>query len=149
MAKDPKKRTYLTIVVLMIAMGSLMAANEAELQDEFDLEDLKWSWKKPVIENNNISTQVYFCPRHDCMAMLINQTKYAKQSVDCAFYDLDLVPLIEAFENAKQDGVKLRLVIDNKNYHDNEELYAEIKYSIKTLRRPSLSPSSSPAFELL
>jgi len=80
-----------------------------------------------VVENSSSQPEVYFCPTEDCMDVLINLTKKAEK-IDCAFYDLDLEPLIGIFEEKKSG---MRLVIDNRNYYENEDKLAEISNMIK------------------
>jgi phosphatidylserine/phosphatidylglycerophosphate/cardiolipin synthase-like enzyme len=80
---------------------------------------------KLICENSTINSTVYFCPQEDCMQVLINLTKNSKK-IDCAFYDLDLIPLINQLEQSDA-----RLVIDHKNYYDNEEKFENYSGNIK------------------
>ena len=75
-----------------------------------------------IPEETSLPPEVYFCPQDDCEEHLINVIKNAN-SVDCAFYDLDLVDLISELK-----AKNARLVIDEENtaevkglnYVDNE-----------------------------
>jgi len=69
-----------------------------------------------VPTENSQKTQVYFCPDDDCVGVFINLTK-SSENVVCAFYDIDLPVLLGTLEN-----LSVKLVIDNKNYYDNQEL---------------------------
>ena len=45
--------------------------------------------------NENINTpDIYFCPKHNCSAVMVDLIKDAKKSVHCALFDLDLIELI-------------------------------------------------------
>ncbi|MBT3408695.1 hypothetical protein HN415_08515 [Candidatus Woesearchaeota archaeon] len=78
-----------------------------------------------IFENSTMNSTVYFCPSDNCMQVLINLTSNSKK-IACAFYDLDLIPLIHQFEQSKA-----RLVIDYKNYYDNEEKFENFTDNIK------------------
>jgi len=75
-----------------------------------------------IPKETSIPPEVYFCPQDDCEEHLINTIKNA-DTVHCAFYDLDLVNLINVL---KEKNAKL--VIDKENtervngldYVDNE-----------------------------
>ncbi len=81
-----------------------------------------------VAENTSIMPELYTCPADNCMDVLINLTKEA-DSVKCAFYDLDLPQLVQAFESS---DLELRLVMDYNNYNDNRHLLANLSGNIKT-----------------
>ena len=74
---------------------------------------------------DNISINVHFCPRDDCLSQLVN---LAKESYDikCAFYDLNLPELVEMLET-KSKFIPVKLVVDNRNYKKLENL-SFVKY---------------------
>jgi len=64
---------------------------------------------------NNIKTQVYFCPQDDCSSTIKNNINAAKISVHCAFFDLDLKGLIKEIGEKSQEA-DVKVVIDDGNY---------------------------------
>ena len=64
---------------------------------------------------NNIKTQIYFCPKHDCEAAIIENINNAEKSAHCAFYDLDLKDLIDAIAK-KSNSADVKVIIDAENY---------------------------------
>ena len=66
---------------------------------------------------SNIKTQVYFCPQDDCSSIIKKNINNAKNSVHCAFWDLDLKDLINTIAKKSQD-VDVKIIIDNRNYDD-------------------------------
>jgi len=64
---------------------------------------------------NNIKTQVYFCPEDNCGKIAANVIDSAESSVHCAFYDLDLKDLIKAIGRKSRDA-DVKIVIDHGNY---------------------------------
>jgi phosphatidylserine/phosphatidylglycerophosphate/cardiolipin synthase-like enzyme len=78
-------------------------------------------------ENQSIKPEVYFCPEENCMEKLISQFDSAKK-IDCAFYDLDLIPLINVL---KKTDAELRIVMDDENYDGNEEKFETFSSKIK------------------
>lgn len=67
------------------------------------------------LTENNIKTQVYFCPQDDCSSIIKNNIIDAKNSVHCAFYDLDLKDLIKEI-GQKSYKADVKIVIDDGNY---------------------------------
>lgn len=68
-----------------------------------------------VVNEYTKPTEIYFCPRDNCSVHLINFIDDSKESVHCAFYDIDLPDLIEALKEKSKD-VDVRLVLDDRNY---------------------------------
>lgn len=66
-------------------------------------------------ENGNIS--VVFCPGEVCQEAFVREIRPADSSVHCAFFDLDLPPLISLIEQKSQE-LEVKLVIDHNNYAD-------------------------------
>jgi len=85
--------------------------------------------------NENINTpDIYFCPKHNCSAVMVDLIKDAKKSVHCALFDLDLIELIEVldekyneidYENSKSNKIDVKVVVDNDNYEEIEESYGK------------------------
>lgn len=71
--------------------------------------------KEQEFFENNIKTEAYFCPQDDCEWVLINNVESAKNSVHCAFYDLDLDDLIKAI-GKKSHEADVKVVIEGRNY---------------------------------
>jgi len=72
--------------------------------------------KEQEFIENNIKIEAYFCPQEDCEEILINNIDSAKNLVHCAFYDLDLKELINAFGKKSYDA-DVKVVIEDRNYN--------------------------------
>jgi phosphatidylserine/phosphatidylglycerophosphate/cardiolipin synthase-like enzyme len=64
---------------------------------------------------SNIRKEVYFCPVDDCDKIVENIFENAKQSIHCAFFDLDLKDLITTIAK-KSHNADVKVVIDHGNY---------------------------------
>ena len=99
--------------------------------------EFKLSPKQKVIELSDVSGNVKICqtigagtlkPSFKCTTAICKSLKQeinsAKSTIDMAIYDfLNEPELLQALQNAKRRGVKIRVVIDNKNL--NENVYAQ------------------------
>ncbi len=63
------------------------------------------------------SPQVYFCIRDDCGKHLESLLVAAKESIHCAFYDLDLKSIISAL-GEKSASVDVKVVLDDEPYEN-------------------------------
>lgn len=59
---------------------------------------------------NSYPMEIYFCPNDNCSEKLSHIIELSNESVDCAFYDLDLENVIYSLKNENY-----RLVIDKEN----------------------------------
>ena len=78
---------------------------------------------KVVNENifeNNVKISAYFCPKHDCEAVIIESIDNAKKSVHCAFYDINLEGLISEIAK-KSHTADVKIIIDKDNYDEQIE----------------------------
>jgi phosphatidylserine/phosphatidylglycerophosphate/cardiolipin synthase-like enzyme len=57
---------------------------------------------------------IYFCPRNDCEKILFSYINNSKNSVHCAFYDLDLENISKLLAEKSKD-IDVKLVMDNGN----------------------------------
>ena len=64
---------------------------------------------------SNINAQVYFCPQDNCESVLEAYVDYAKSSVHCAFFELNLNDLITMIAKKSYDA-DVKVVIDEGNY---------------------------------
>ena len=64
---------------------------------------------------SNINAQVYFCPQDNCESVLEAYVDYAKSSVHCAFFELNLKDLITMIAKKSYDA-DVKVVIDEGNY---------------------------------
>lgn len=69
-----------------------------------------------VVENDT-QINVYFCPDDLCGRQMSELIESSNESVDCAFYDLELENVMSAL-----DGKNYRLVVDKKNTGDIDGL---------------------------
>ncbi len=64
---------------------------------------------------NNVGLKIYFCPKQDCNSAVINAVDNARESVHCAFYDLELENLIKALSKKSLEA-DVKVIIDRGNY---------------------------------
>jgi len=67
-----------------------------------------------ILPNEKGSLDVYFCQKDDCQGKLIDLIDEAKESVHCAFFDLDLKNVSKALA-AKSHSADVKLVVDKDN----------------------------------
>ncbi len=72
---------------------------------------------------SHLPPDVRFCPREDCVALLVDSFEVAQRSVDCAFYDLSHENITAELQNLEARGIAVRLVLDRKNEIDDEPPY--------------------------
>jgi len=65
-----------------------------------------------IFGKDTIPVNVYFCPSDECESVLLDLIEDAKESIDCAVYDIDLVSIRQALVSAKEKGKSIRLVSD-------------------------------------
>ncbi len=99
-----KHFVFLIFFIFLSVSGcnNIIKENEANTQDLFE---------------NNIKTGVYFCPKDDCGKVLETYVNYAKISVHCAFFDLDLKDLITTLAK-KSHNADVKVVVDDGNYDE-------------------------------
>ncbi len=73
-----------------------------------------------VIYEGSAKIDVYFCPRDNCDGALANALTGAKESIDCAFYELNLVNVTDALAGKSRE-INVRLVIDDDNLEDLDD----------------------------
>ena len=66
----------------------------------------------PLIENNDGSIDVHFCP--DCTQIFADAISSAKDSLHCALFDLDHPDIISIMDN-KSRYIDVKVVVDNEN----------------------------------
>jgi len=77
--------------------------------------------EQKIIENNNKSIEIYFCPRDECEQKHLELINSAKQSVHCAFFETGQPSITEALINqSKTKDVKL--FTDNEYYEKVKNL---------------------------
>jgi len=79
------------------------------------------------IENSK-PIEIYFCPRDNCSEKLSYIIELSNESVDCAFYDLDLENVINTLKNENY-----RFVIDKDNTKDVQNLQYVTNYGTHQL----------------
>ncbi|MBI2135357.1 hypothetical protein HYU09_05170 [Candidatus Woesearchaeota archaeon] len=71
--------------------------------------------KKESIYEEGMGIEAYFCPGDSCENIILESISNAKNSVHCAFFDLDLSSLIDAIAE-KSHSADVKVVIDKNNY---------------------------------
>ena len=71
--------------------------------------------KEEGIYEAGISIETYFCPRDSCENVIINNINNAKNSMHCAFFDLDSGNVINSIAK-KSHSADVKDVIDKNNY---------------------------------
>ena len=97
--------TYLTLVLIGCTTGQVINVTSV-LHDEGGIEG------------------IYFCPREDCNQRLVDFILSANNSVDCAFFDLDLVDVIQALDY-QSNRIDVKLVLDSDNIHFDRDYIKE------------------------
>ncbi len=64
------------------------------------------------VGTNNYENEVYFCPKDYCSKELIKNINGANESIDIAIYSFTLVSVQEALIDAKNRGVRVRIIFD-------------------------------------
>ncbi len=82
---------------------------------------------KILSENNDKNIEAYFCPEDRCDKKLFDRIYESKQSVHCAFFDLDLKKIIQLLELKHKYGFDIKVVVDDYNKEDLEN-YSFIKF---------------------
>lgn len=75
------------------------------------------------------SISVHFCPNENCTKIFLETFDEAKYEIKCAIYDLDLIELVEKFNEKQKNGVQVSLVIETDNSHRKAQTGLKI-YSI-------------------
>ncbi|HZX44516.1 MAG TPA: phospholipase D-like domain-containing protein [Candidatus Nanoarchaeia archaeon] len=102
------------------------------------------------------SLSVFFCPHDDCEGALLSAVNSSKESVHCAFFDLDLPSLITLLGD-KSKNIDVKLVIDEQNYgavigenvkKDDSSQYSHNKFCVidgKIVTTGSMNPTNNDA----
>jgi phosphatidylserine/phosphatidylglycerophosphate/cardiolipin synthase-like enzyme len=85
----------------------------------------KESTVKTIIKDSG-SIDVYFCPHDNCTDALAGFLDSAEESIDCAFYELNLEKVIDVLKQ-KSKLISVRLVIDGDNAEEANNL-SFVKY---------------------
>jgi len=141
-----KKRIILAMLLLVFltsCSGSMLTGNVVR---EVPHEDEK-------------SIDVFFCPRDNCTEQLVEVIESAENSVHCAFFDLDLEPVINVL-SWKSASIDVKLVVDNQYYgeldylgfarKDTTSQYMHNKFCIiddKTITTGSFNPTYNGAYK--
>ncbi|MFH0874441.1 MAG: phospholipase D-like domain-containing protein [archaeon] len=92
-----KKTLFIILLIILIILAVVIALYIIEATVTGN------ATKKEVVENN-ISVDVFFCPREGCLEIIMPFVKTSKE-IKCAFYDLDLPTLIEELKAKGADVV--------------------------------------------
>ncbi|MBT7928272.1 hypothetical protein HN695_08125, partial [Candidatus Woesearchaeota archaeon] len=79
---------------------------------------------KVVVQEDIPLPVVFFCPKYNCEAVMVDLIKNAKKSAHCALFDLDLYELISMFDERSEE-IDVKIVVDNDNYEEIEESYGK------------------------
>ena len=97
----PKKLICLFFIILISGCSNL---------------NLNKNLAEPELKEYKNIPKVFFCPQDDCEGELFKVINSAKESVHCAFYDLDLERSINVL-NKKSKTMDIKLVVDDANFY--------------------------------
>ena len=110
------KKKLLSLVLLLLAVIGYFF-----IDFNLDINSITGNVVKDVT-NNHITTtiqdegdiQLYFCPQEDCESALVNFIDSAKESIHCAFFEVDLDKVRnKLLEKEKEAGIEVLVVTDN------------------------------------
>ena len=88
-----------------------------------------------VVQENFDTPLIYFCPRFNCSAVMVDLITNAKKSIHCALFDLDLYEIIEALDEkhntinnngiGNNEKIDIKIVVDNDNVEEIEKSYGK------------------------
>jgi len=102
---------------------SVFGANTSKFIDEATRTQIS---SADVVFEEILLPDVYFCPSYNCSAAVVDLIRNANESVHCALFDLDLIEMIEAFDDAASRGVDVKIVVDKDNYEMIEKVYGKV-----------------------
>ena len=76
---------------------------------------------EPELKEYKNIPKVFFCPKQDCEGELFKVINSAKESVHCAFYDIDLERVVNLL-NKKSKTMDIKLVVDDANFYHVKHL---------------------------
>jgi len=76
---------------------------------------------EPQLKEYKDIPKVFFCPQDDCEEELFEVINSAKESIHCAFYDLDLERVINILDK-KSKTMDIKLVVDDANFYHVKHL---------------------------
>jgi len=71
-----------------------------------------------IIKEKTSLPEIHFCQIEDCNSFLIDLIDKSKESIHCAFFDIDLKDTLQLL-GEKSKTLDVKLVIDNENKQDN------------------------------
>ncbi len=113
--------------------------------------------KDTIPSETNKEIEVYFCPKDNCVDVLIDVIDGATKSAHCTFFDVDLKNLTSLIAGKSQTA-DVKLVVDNENYgpitgpgvrKDTSKQYTHNKFCIiddKIVVTGSFNPTLSEAY---
>lgn len=108
--------------------------------------------------NNKETLEIrpYFCQKSNCEQILNRLINNSNNSIQCAFYDLDLDQIINTINKKIKNNITTQIIIDdkyikNKTFHtDNKSSYMHNKFCIldkKILITGSMNPTFNGAYK--
>ena len=101
-----KKMLFLIIILLISGCSNL---------------NLNKNIAEPQLKEYKDTPKVFFCPEQDCEGELFKVINSAKESIHCAFYDLDLERVVNVLDE-KSKTRDIKLVVDDANFHHVKHL---------------------------
>ena len=75
--------------------------------------------KPRQLEFEEGNVEIYFCPEDDCEKKLFAFLNNSKNEILCAFYDIDLLPIIGLLSE-KGKNIEVKALVDHRNFEDVE-----------------------------
>jgi phosphatidylserine/phosphatidylglycerophosphate/cardiolipin synthase-like enzyme len=143
--------TLLILLVLLLSSCTL-TGNQIQNTNQNIIE---------VIKEPTKHIEVTFCPRENCSKALEQFILGAKESVHCAFFELDLENVKQALQSQYNKGIDVKLVIDTDNLkdisnikiptkQDNRSAFMHNKFCIidkKAVSTGSFNPTNNCAYK--
>ncbi len=84
--------------------------------------------KSSTVLGQDISSDfsIYFCPNQFCESSVLDKVKEAKKSIVCMMYSFTLDNLAEELIKAKENGIEIRLILENQQITQYSE-YQKLK----------------------
>lgn len=93
---------------------------------------LNFSINPYILALNESSYFITTCSDSPCLELLLYFISQSSSSIDCAFYDINLIEIVNLMQEKSDSGINVRLVIDKDNYDDSLSEFDFLKLDTKS-----------------